>query len=171
MHGMLIPELSSELSSKVVTMMCHSAAESVKLQCGREYGFSEGEQMRATNLSTLSGAELDNLPTNNLKSERDLSRFDREARVARCRNRKFKAKNIRNNMVLHKTKNQIKVDRISKKIALILGDRETKWNNQQRQKQKERVAEKLKKAEKAKYYTGKLPCSCKSRGPHGVHFR
>ena len=40
-------------------------------------------------------------------------------------------------MVLHKTKNKIKVDKISKKIALILG--ETKWNDQQRQKQRKEL--------------------------------
>ena len=70
---MPIPTLSSELATEIVTMMCHSAAEAVKLQCGREYGFSEGEEKRATDLSTLSEAELDGYETNNLKSERDLS--------------------------------------------------------------------------------------------------
>ena len=57
---------------------------------------------------------------NNFVSERDLPRFDREAQDAKSRNRWFKAKNIRNNMVLHKTKSEIKVDKISKKIAEIL---------------------------------------------------
>ena len=62
---------------------------------------------------------MEGLPTN-LVTERDLSRFDREAQVAKSKNRRFKAKNIRNNMVLYKTKSEIKVDKISKKIAEIL---------------------------------------------------
>ena len=67
---MPIPTLSSELATTIVTMMCHSAAEAVKLQCGREYGFSEGEEEQATDLSTMNEAELDGYET---KSERDLS--------------------------------------------------------------------------------------------------
>ena len=114
-HGMSTPALSSDLSRRTVNKMCISAAAAVKLQCGREYGFSDAEK-RATDLSTLAANELEGLPTNNLVTER----FDREAQVAKTRNRWFKAKNIRNNMVLYKIKSEIKVDKISKKIAEIL---------------------------------------------------
>ena len=99
--------------------MCISAAPAVKLKCRRQYGFSDAEK-GATDLSTLAANELEGLPTNNLVTERDLSRFDREAQVAKSRNRRFKAKNIRNNMVLYETKSEIEVDKISKKIAEIL---------------------------------------------------
>ena len=116
---MSTPTLSSDLSKRIVDKMCISAAAAVKLQCGKEYGFSDTEK-RETDLSTLAANELKGLPTNNFVSERDLPRFDREAQDAKSRNRWFKAKNIRNNMVLHKTKSEIKVDKISKKIAEIL---------------------------------------------------
>ena len=103
--------------------MCISAAAAVKLQCGREYGFSDAEK-RAADLSTLAANELEGLPTNNLVTERGLLRFDREAQYAKSRNRRFKANNIWNNMVLYKPKSEIKVDKISKKIAEILNQHE-----------------------------------------------
>ena len=83
-----------------------SAATAIQRKRGREYGFSDGEDLQAT--------------------ERDLSHFDQEAKVSRCRNRRFKAKNIRNNMLLYKSKKELKVDQISRKISLILLDRECK---------------------------------------------
>ena len=46
-HGMSTPTLSSDLSKKIVDKMCISAVAAVKLQCGREYGFSDAEK-RAT---------------------------------------------------------------------------------------------------------------------------
>ena len=165
-HGMPIPEVSTEVEKEIVNLMCTSAAEAILRQCGREYGFSKIEEpLRATDLSLLSSQELKELPTNNCISERDLSRFDKEAGVSRCRNRKFKAKNIRNNMVLYKSKSKvIKINRISRKISLILADRETVWNDKQQMKLKERLELKLKNAQKAKDYTKKLLQDCKSWG-------
>ena len=96
--------------------MCSSAAAAVKQQCGREYGFSDGEKLRAADLSMLSASDLEGLPTNNLATERDLSQFGRETKVARSRKRQFKAKNIENNVVLYKTKQQIKVDKVTKEL-------------------------------------------------------
>ena len=105
-----------------------------------------------------------NVSNNNCISERDLSQFDKEAVVAHCRNRCFKAKNIRNNMVLYKSKQAGKVNRISRKMSLILAERETKWNATQDMKMKERLELKLKKSQKAKDYTRKLLEDCKSWG-------
>ena len=45
--------------------MCINVAEGIKLQCGREYGFSE-KDARATQLDKLASNELPELPTNNL---------------------------------------------------------------------------------------------------------
>ena len=74
-HGIPTPTLSIDLSKTTVDT---SAAAAIKFQCGREYGFTDGEKSRATNLSLLSVQELEGLPTNNLITEKDLSRFDRE---------------------------------------------------------------------------------------------
>ena len=113
------------MAEEIVGKMCISAAESIKRQCGREYGFADDDQkLRATDISILTTEELEGLPTNNCINERDLSKFDKEAYVSKCRNRKFKAKNIRNNMVLYKSKKARRLDRISKEIASVLADRE-----------------------------------------------
>ena len=74
---------------------------------------------------------MEGLPTNNLVTEKDFPRFDREAQDSKSKNGLSKAKNIRNNMVLYKTKSEIKVDKISKKIAEILNQREERWNQSQ----------------------------------------
>ena len=116
MHGISVPEITSELTQNIINRMYSSAAAALKQQCGREYEFSDGEKLRATDLSVLFVSDLEGLTTNNSATERDLSQFDREAKVARSPNRWFKAKNIRNNMVLYKTKQQIKVDKVTKKL-------------------------------------------------------
>ena len=183
MHGIPVPQLSSEVSKEIVKLMCASAAEAMKLQCGREYGFSDLPG-RAADISKLSTGERTGLPTNNCINERDLSRFDKEAVVSRCRqrsscvalstekqlcravdkeavvsrcrNRKFKAKNIRNNMVLYKCKKAIKVDRLSKKINLILSERARQWNSEQSSLFNIRLKEKLQKVKKQKDYVKRL---------------
>ena len=161
---MTVPEVTADVEKEIINLMCTAAAETILRQCGKEYGFSKDQYpLGATDLSTLTSQELDGLPTNNCISERDLSRFDSEDRVSRCRNRKFKAKNIRSNMLLHKTKSKVmKINRISRKISLILAARETVWNEKRQTKLKGRLELKLKKAQKAKDYTKKLLQDCKS---------
>ena len=63
--------------------MCTDAAEEIKLQCGREYGFSDSEPSRATHLDKPSANELTGLPTNNLDIERDFSKFSRLSEVTK----------------------------------------------------------------------------------------
>ena len=67
-------------------------------------------------------------------------------------------------MVLYKTKSEIKVDKISKKTAEILNQREERSNQSQQEKLKQRLEEKLKKSARAKDYTRKLLQNCKSWG-------
>ena len=50
------------------------------------------KSLRAIDLSSFALEQLVGLPTNNLVTERDLSKFDREARVAKSRNRNLKQK-------------------------------------------------------------------------------
>ena len=71
-----INEPDSELGKEILKRMWVDAAEGIKLQCGREYGFSEIKP-RATQLDKVTPAELLGLPTNNLDTERDLSKFSR----------------------------------------------------------------------------------------------
>ena len=89
-HGMSSPALTNNLSTKILKMICTSA---FKLQCGRECQFGD-DKAWATDLSLLKDCDLKCLPTNNLIAESDLSKLDREANVAKRRNRRSKAKNI-----------------------------------------------------------------------------
>ena len=66
-------------------MMCNDAALGVKLQCGKEYGFSD-DDVRATELHKLIEGELKGLPSNNLVTKRDLSKFSCLSDVAKFRN-------------------------------------------------------------------------------------
>ena len=68
--GMAVPELLTDVSD-----MCVSAAEALKRQCEWEYGFSDGQDLRATNISNLTPEQRAGLPTNNCISEQDLSNF------------------------------------------------------------------------------------------------
>ena len=162
-----VPTLTNEASEELIKKMCISAAESIKRQCGREYGFGNADEiLRATDISTLTSEQREGLPTNNCINERDLSKFDREATVSRCRNKRFKAKNIRNNMVLYKSKEARRLDRISKKIALVLSERERNWDADQKKKNNDRLQEKINKAKRGQDYVMRLLKDCKTwRGP------
>ena len=164
-HGVSIPQPTSDLAKKIIDMMCEAAAEGIKLQCGREYGFSEsGEVPRATVLSSLSTNELEGLPSNNLSAERNLSIFDKRAsKVTKSKNFKFTAKSIRNDMQLYKGKQNL-VDPLSRKVTKMLEEREKNWNAAQKIKFKERIELKLKAAIKVKGYSKKLLKDCKTWG-------
>ena len=69
---MAIPEISDGVEEKIVGLMCLSSAAAIQRQCGREYGFADGEDLHVTDISSLSSKELHGLPTNNCISERDL---------------------------------------------------------------------------------------------------
>ena len=94
----------------------------VLLQCGCKYGFSQeiDASVRTTQLHLFSKEDLAGLPTNNIPSEHVLSVFDWKATAAKCRNKLFKAKSIRNDMILHQSSQRIpeqKVKQIMKVSA------------------------------------------------------
>lgn len=93
------------------------------MQCGQEYGLDNDGEIRATVTANLNEAELEGFPANNIIADWDSSKFDRLAKVTNVRDRKFKAKSIRNNMTLHK-ENHLRIDKISKVINTILSNRE-----------------------------------------------
>ena len=65
-------------------------------------------------------------------------------------------------MVLYKCKLAIKVDRVSKKINLVLSERERQWNSEQPSLFNIRLKEKLQKVKKQKDYAKRLLRDCKS---------
>ena len=48
-----IDEPESEIVQELLNRMCTDTAEAIKLQCGQEYGFSDSEPPRATQLDKL----------------------------------------------------------------------------------------------------------------------
>ena len=65
-------EPDCELVKEILYLMCMDAAYVVKLQCGREYGFADDNQLpRATQLDKLTEDKLFRLPTNSLSTERN----------------------------------------------------------------------------------------------------
>ena len=82
--------------------MCTDAAEGIKLQCGREYGFSDSEPPQSTQLDKLTVNEPTGLPSNNLDTEHDFSEFSLLSEVAG--GQKFSAKGIQSDMTLFKSK-------------------------------------------------------------------
>ena len=78
-------------------------AETINRQCGREYGFGnyKDQELRATAIYKLPSALRKELIDTNNIAERNLSVFDRKSVAAKTRNYKFKAKGIRNDMVVH----------------------------------------------------------------------
>ena len=143
--------------------MCVEAAKGVQQQCGREYGFAVGEQKeRVSDISKLSEQLRHGLPSNNLCGERNLSVFDKRAeKSAKCRNYKFTAKSIRNDMMLYKGEQGI-VEPSSKKLTKLLNKRENCWNEHQLGLAKIRIEQKLAKAVRTKNYTRSLLNECKS---------
>ena len=105
-------------------------AETIDRQCGREYGFGnyKDQELRATAIYKLPSALRKELnDTNNIIAERNLSVFDRKLVVAKTRNYKFKAKGIRNDMVLHDSSFNLTPNSLMKKLAKLLNLREDKW--------------------------------------------
>ena len=64
------------------------AASEVKVHCWCLHGFLN-DLVQASNLCLLNSNELEGISTNNLKNERDLSRFDQEAKFATSRKKRF----------------------------------------------------------------------------------
>ena len=95
----------SDLEIELLKEMCLDAAKTIELQCGREYGFGSHSDAvpRATEIHKLSEEERKDLEKSNIIGEQELGGFDHRADVAKCRNHKFKAKSLRNDMVLHKS--------------------------------------------------------------------
>ena len=71
-HVFSAAEPDCKLVKEILYLMCVDAAYAVKLQCGREYGFADDNQLpRATQLDKLTEDKPFGLPTNSLSTERD----------------------------------------------------------------------------------------------------
>ena len=84
--------------------------------------------------------------------------------VAKSRNYKFKAKGIRNDVVLHQNFSTSTPDHIMKKLGTILNKREDEWTQEQKRLLKLKIEEKIETAKKQSQYVNKLLAQCKSWG-------
>ena len=109
-----IQESDTVMGKEILNLMSAVAALGIKLQWGREYGFLD-DDVRATELRKLNAEELKGLPTNNLVTERDLSKFIRLSEVAKFRNYQFKAKGIQKDITLYKA-SKGEVDQEARKL-------------------------------------------------------
>ena len=71
-----------------------------------------------------------------------------KAAVAKCRNKKFKAKSIRNDVVLHKSSFETSPDYVIKKMVKLLNKREDDWTQKQKSLLKLKIEEKMEIAKK-----------------------
>ena len=156
-HRHLVVESpKTDLENALLSEMCTKAAETIELQCGREYGFGMNENPRATAIYKLTPEERKDLETHNLVVERNLGVFDKRADIAKFRNHKFKAKSIRNDVVLRKSSFKNTPDYHLKQVVKILEKKECLWNENQQKLNQEKILEKLEKAKKQFCYTNKL---------------
>ena len=165
-----VSDPSTELESEILKKMCQDAAETIDRQCGREYGFGtfKNETPRATEIYKLPSEFRKTLnDTSNIPAERNLSVFDMKSVVAKYRNYKFKAKGIRNDMVLHESSSCYETpSSLLKKMAKLLNQREDKWTEEQLRLHKAKVEEKMEKDRHQSQYVHKLLVMSKSwNGP------
>ena len=90
--------------------------------------------------------------------------FDIKAAAAKTRNYRFKAKGIRNDVVLHNNSFSSTPDHVMKKMVQILNKKEDEWTDQQKTLLKQKIEEKMETAKKASQYVSKLLVQCKSWG-------
>lgn len=102
--------------------------------------------------------------TNNVVAECNLSIFDHKAKVAKSRNYRFKAKGIRNDLVLHQSSFISTPSNLMKKLTSLLNKREDEWTVKQKLLFKKKMEEKMELAKKQSQYVNKLLVQCKSWG-------
>ena len=159
-----VEEPQSPLGKHIIKEFCKKAAIDLTTQRGREYGFSEYSEPRATDLTKLSKNQLDGLPTNNLDCERDLAKFDHLAkRSASCSSKKFTAKGIRDEITLLDC-NKSHIEKVTKSIKRILDKEEKAWAESQNILTEVKLKNDVKKAAKQIEYVHLLLAKCKKHG-------
>ena len=109
-------------------------------------GNDEDVTPRATRINSLTSNELENLPTKNLNYERYLAKIRYLAAQSEARSNKlFKAKRIRDDLVLSDAKDSLLVERSMNKTMKILDEMEISWLSKQKELKKERLFENMKK--------------------------
>ena len=151
----------SDLGKLIIGRMCDAVAEGLRLQRGREYGFyNEDFTPRAAIISEIQDMDLELIPSNNLICERNLSKFSNLAeRSAKCSNRHFKAKCIRDDITLYKVEQMKKV---SNSLKTILDQCEYEWYKEQKKVHTSHLEKLLEEGRKRNDYADRVLVKCKS---------
>ena len=125
---LIVEEPITELEKQILKKISMDAAETTDGQCGREYGFGnyKDQELRATAIYKLPSALRKELNDTNNIAERNLSVFNQKSVAANTRNYKFKAKGIRNDMVLHDSSFNLAPNSLIEKLTKLLNLREEK---------------------------------------------
>ena len=89
--------------------------------------------------------------------------FDRRAVFAKTRNRNFKARGIRDDMVLYNAHVQ-KVNKVTRSVHELLLKQEIIWTKSQKELQRQRVLTKMAKSAQTQKYQDRLLIKCKTWG-------
>ena len=125
--------------------MCYDAAMTIEVQCGRDYGFGTRTDLkqRATEIHNLSEEEKIDLEKHNVICERKLGVFDHRDDVSKTQNNKFKAKSLRNDMILHKSSFDSAATKLTTTVFQLLNKREVQWTMQQKEFHCKKIEEKM----------------------------
>ena len=108
--------------------------------------------------------DLELIPSNNLICDRNLLKFSTIAeKSARCSNRHFKAKCIRDDITLYKA---VQIQKVSNSLKTILDQREYDWYKEQKKIQTSHLEKLLEEGRKINNYADRVLVKCKSwNGP------
>ena len=157
---------SSALDHHLLTKMSYSAAEGIKMQCGREYFPDDERKPRVTQLHKMNENERKNIPSENLLCERYLGKMGYLASISAAHsNKNFKAKRIRDDlMFVNNSEDEEHVLRSTNKIIQGLKEMEVIWSSKQEAAMKEKIAANLRKRTGMKKYREILLKRCKNHG-------
>ena len=141
--------------------------ESINLQCAHEY-WDDGDNnpIRATQLHKLNEQQLNNLPTNNLVSERYLGAFGYLASLSAKRSNKFfKGIRIRDDLMFWGNQQETKAyERRDLAKVRKLDEMESVWNKQQQDLQMEHLNMSAKKKQRSNDFIDVVLSKCKLHG-------
>ena len=154
---------SSDLGRNIMDRMCVAAAEGLRIQRGREYGFFGAEfTERATDISQLPDEDLELITSHNLDCERNLSVAGvYMEQSSKCSNRHFKSKCTRDNVTLHQSSIITKIER---ELKVILDKREDVWYKEQRELRAKNIEALIEQGKNRENYVDKVLAKCKSWG-------
>ena len=153
----------SLLDHQILSLMCKEAAEGLKMQCAREYWGDERQKRDGvTELYKLQENERKNLPTENLETERYLAKFGYLASISAARrNKNFKAKRIRDDLLFAKNPIQENEIKVTNEVLAQLKEMEVNWTKDQHIKLRDKVKENLNKKNNANQFAIAILEKCK----------